>query len=308
MLIKLVEWLGKNKSLNRIHKGTVVDNIDPDMLGRLKIEIPGLLEGLSTSELPWIYPINYYGIGGGSLLSGFGVPEIDSELLVEFPYDDIYFGFYTGYRQSKVTHQDVFNTNYPETYGWRDSTGLILKINKSIQKLEFEHPSGVIGTIDKDGNVDLNVTKNADVSVAGDFTTDITGDASTAITGNNTKTVAGDKFLTVSGDELKIINADSTKSIAGNAITNIVGNEIKTVVGTFTTNITGNVTVSLLGTVNLSVVGLINILSLGPISVMGTGISLNGGGVPAGVITAASICPYTGNPHTDPSATVLASK
>jgi hypothetical protein len=300
MLIKLVEWLGKNKNLNRIHKGTVINNIDPDKLGRLKIEIPGLLEGLSTNNLPWIYPINYYGIGGGSLLSGFSVPEIDSELLIEFPYDDIYFGFYTGYRQSKVTHQDVFDADYPETYGWRDSTGLILKINKSIQKLEFEHPSGVIGTIDKDGNVDLNVTKNANISISGDFTT--------AITGDDTKTIAGDKTLVVSGNELKIINANSTKSITGNAITNVVGNEVKTVIGTSTTNITGVVTVAVAGTVNLSVIGLINILSLGPVAITGLGISLNGGGVPAGVITAASVCPFTGNPHTDPSVTVLASK
>jgi hypothetical protein len=188
MFIKLPEWLTKNRNLSRPNRGIVKDNMDPKKLGRLKVEVIGFLEGLTTAELPWIFPHNAYGLGGKSDSSGFVVPEIDSELVVIFPYDDIYFGFYTGYWQSAVVHQTDFDTDYPETYGWLDSTGLRLKINKAQEQIDFIHPSGVTISIASTGNVSITTSGIRTETISGDTNVDVgaavTLDVGTTITVN----------------------------------------------------------------------------------------------------------------------------
>ena len=93
MFIKYMDWLNKTNNLKIPHRAVVKDNNDPKKLGRIKVVIKDLLEGISNNNLPWICPLNPYSLGGRVDLSTFSVPEIDSEVSVIFPYNDIYFGF-----------------------------------------------------------------------------------------------------------------------------------------------------------------------------------------------------------------------
>lgn len=169
MLLKPLEWLEKVNNLKRPHKGTVKDNMDPLMLGRLKIKVEKMFEDSDPEKLPWVYPANATGLGGTKDASGFVVPEIESEVTVEFPFDDIYFPFYTSYWQSSLNHQKDFDQDYPETYGWRDKTFNRFKINKKAKFIEFVHSSGTKIQINKDGDLMLDIVGGLHIKVAKDI-------------------------------------------------------------------------------------------------------------------------------------------
>lgn len=178
MLLKYTNWLKKTNTLGIPHKGIVMDNIDPRFIGRLKIKILGRFEDEDTTKLPWVYPRNKTGLGGKNDSSGFVVPEIESELIVEFPTNDIYFPVYTGYWQSILTHQtdkdeevDKFNIDedYPESYGHRDSTNTYWKINKTKKYLEVKHTSGTKIMINTEGDLMIDVKGDYHMNVAGEI-------------------------------------------------------------------------------------------------------------------------------------------
>lgn len=168
MFLKLAEVVKKINHLSIPHKAIVKDNTDSLNLGRVKVTIVGLIEETDITKLPYVYPKNSYGLGGKINSSGFSVPEIGSELIVEFPFDDIYSGFYTGYWQSATTHQSDFDVNYPETYGWRDSKGNIIKINKSTGDVDIEHFSGSKLVMKNNGDIELTGIAKLTANITGD--------------------------------------------------------------------------------------------------------------------------------------------
>lgn len=104
----------------KILKGTVVDNVDPDKMERIKVSIPDLLEG-DKDGLPWLYALHPAGLGQSDKLSHFCVPEIGTGVFCIFPEGSMYFGYYVWHTRDKQSIPEVFKTNYPERYGWMDS-------------------------------------------------------------------------------------------------------------------------------------------------------------------------------------------
>lgn len=166
-MIKLSDQMKTNDLLAVPYRGTVVatdvDAVDsagqPKRLGRIKCRVPGLLESTTIADLPWIYAKQPVGLGGRSDSSSFHMPEINSEVIVEFPYRDIYAGFYTGYWQNENSHQGFLDENYPNSYGFRDTQNTFLKINKAQKFLEFQHASGARVFIDTDSTFELTSAK-----------------------------------------------------------------------------------------------------------------------------------------------------
>jgi len=185
MLINFVDWYKRHNNLDRPHKAIVVDNIDPDKRGRVKVTIDGVLLG-DTSVLPWVFPLNPTGLGGGSSSSWFSVPELGSELVVTFPYGDIYSGFYVGYWQTAETHQTLFDEDYPESYGFMDSTGNHYKVNKAQGTMEIQHASGILLKFNQDGSLDLEVPEDLTETIDGDRASVVGGVLNINVTGNAT--------------------------------------------------------------------------------------------------------------------------
>lgn len=196
MLIKPHENLARVDLLERPHLGVVLDNKDPKKLGRLKCSIQGLIEG-STSDLPWTFPLSPFGLGGKANVSSFSVPEVGTFLTIVFPYHDIYHPAYSGYWQNALTHQASLDEDYPDSYGWLDSTGTFFKVNKKQGTLKIKHgPSGSILELDKEGNLKIEHPKDLTAKTGGDMMWDVGGDLEFFVAGNCKVTAEGNIDLT----------------------------------------------------------------------------------------------------------------
>lgn len=224
MIIKPLEHLKKVDNLKMTHKGIVVFNNDPKKLGRVKCTIKGQFEESDDTKLPWVFPLNSYGLGGKSDSSLFSVPEVDSELAIVFPYDDIYMPMYIGYWQSTKTHQVRFDEDYPESYGGEDSTGTFWIVNKTKSFIEFEHTSGTKVRINNEGVMTLVIVKDKIEDIAENYSLTI-GDNLTAAVGKNCNiNIVGDANVTVEGNSKIITEGDSEINTDGDALIKALGN------------------------------------------------------------------------------------
>lgn len=167
MFIKLADYVRRSKPLSIPHRAVVKLVEDPDQTGRIKVDIKGIFDDIPMERRPWIYP--WYGADLGSTtgkISRFMVPRLESEVVVTFPYEDIYFGFYVGHWLNSQVSPSVGTDDYPDVYGFKDDRGNTVKVNLSTDVVDFTHHSGTTLRIAADGEVTLNAEK--DVNVTGD--------------------------------------------------------------------------------------------------------------------------------------------
>lgn len=75
--------------------GKVVVNEDPDMVGRCKVRVLGLMDELEDNLLPWFSPMNISTFSSDAGGGNFSVPKKGSWVRVRFAGGDIYSGEYT---------------------------------------------------------------------------------------------------------------------------------------------------------------------------------------------------------------------
>lgn len=157
-----------------IKMGRVVDNKDPQKLGRCKVMVFHAFEELSESDLPWAMP--EYAAGLGSFI----VPEIDSLVCVYFrnnePSNPVYSKQFLNLNRLSPERDE----DYPNTMVlFETSVGEYLKINKKTNETVYRHASGTILTFDKSGNMTLDTTNastgNVKLDVRGSIDIDAVG-------------------------------------------------------------------------------------------------------------------------------------
>ena len=79
------------------YRGIVVDNSDPENLGRLKVKVPSILGNDVVTG--WAMPCLPY--GGASDQGFFAIPEIDAGVWVEFEMGDLEYPIWVGTYWSK---------------------------------------------------------------------------------------------------------------------------------------------------------------------------------------------------------------
>ena len=145
--------------------GTVVDNNDPDKLGKIKVTIPGIFEG-SIDKLPWIRRKNDTAFCGDDA-ELFDVPAIGSVVEVKWNYDENT-PMYSGAPNSKKHTSNVFTNNYPYEGGIRFGKNVI-KFDKASNIVTITNGSCFI-QLDPLGNMSLACKGNMDLTAARDLT------------------------------------------------------------------------------------------------------------------------------------------
>lgn len=142
--------------------GKVVDNDDPDKLGRVKILIFGFYDELPKSALPWAVPdISYIGGTNGSFI----IPEVGTFVRGYFDqgdiqkpiYDSIAFSMQTALNMTKNPFIMKFE-DYPHKMVLMETDqGDYLTLNRADGETRFHHRTGLDITVGADGSLHINI-------------------------------------------------------------------------------------------------------------------------------------------------------
>lgn len=172
---------GVNKTT--LHEAVVVDNKDPDKLGRIKARIKELHQGIEDKHLPWAIPLFGHADGakGGKDFDRSGtfyVPKKGHKVLIRFQDNDVHHPIWSGYTVDDKTRLMEMNKNYPDRACVRFSNGSFIIIDTHSHEL-FIHNAGDLYTITQGdmetnnlGNVQHVVGKSQGTAIDKYFTND----------------------------------------------------------------------------------------------------------------------------------------
>lgn len=168
-----------------IYAGLIVDNNDPEKLGRCKIRIYNLFDGqVPDSYLPWAIP-NFEFIG--SKLGSFIVPPVGAIVMVYFDQGDIYLPHYTTKAINRNQLSKLRLENYPDTMVFFETDeGDYFTINRKTRMVKFHHSSGNEIKLEKNGNTTIDIKNNLTQNISGKDNLNVTGDKTEIVTGTNT--------------------------------------------------------------------------------------------------------------------------
>lgn len=173
--------------------GIVLDNIDPEKLGRCKIRVYGVFEdeNIPITDLPWAFPdFNFI----GSNLGSFVVPPVNTIVKVYFEDDDIYRPYYTTKILKTTSLSIEKDEDYPNTMIlFETDNGDYFKINRNTYEATFRHASGVLVNMDNNGNITID---NSGVET-GTLTLTVKGDV-------NVVSQTGDVSVTANKGNIKL--------------------------------------------------------------------------------------------------------
>lgn len=188
------------RQTNERWTGKVVDNEDPDKLGRVRIKVIGFYDDLADDILPWAIPdIAWIGGKNGSQI----IPEIGSMVRGYFDCGDIQkpifdsLAFNAANSESDYTSRQT-DGEYPHKMILMETDqGDFLTLNRKNGELCFTHRSGAMTIIDKDGNITVKTGTNTsswlDLNVNGNYNINVNGNA--AIYANKNVTVDAGGFI-----------------------------------------------------------------------------------------------------------------
>lgn len=159
MLNKFVYTSQANTTLTLdTYVGVVADNNDPEKLGRCKIVVYSVYDGVPVSDLPWAVP-EFAFIGGTR--GSFIVPPVGALVNVYFNRGEIYLPVYTTKVLTTKNMPKNKDIDYPHNMVFFETDkGDSFEINRLRETATYTHSSGTKFTIDKDGSVKIDSVAN----------------------------------------------------------------------------------------------------------------------------------------------------
>lgn len=177
MYNKNKDEMENREKFHGFYRGKVVDVQDPYRVGRIRVEVYGVFDGLPVNALPWaIYADTMF--GGQEEIGGFVVPDMDSEVWVFFEEGDhtqpVYFAGAPA-RPHGPPQKD--NGLYPRNKALRTMAGHYFEVDDTPgdTRIKLYHTSGTQTLIDHDGNVFQYVVGNVDRVIEKNLTEHIKG-------------------------------------------------------------------------------------------------------------------------------------
>jgi len=137
--------------------GFVRDNNDPEKLGRCKIEVWSVYDGVPVEDMPWAVPEFSF---IGSTMGSFIVPPVGAIVNVYFNRGEIYLPVYTTKVLTKKLPKNK-DIDYPDTMIFFETdNGDSFEINRKKETAQYTHSSGTKITIAKDGSVKIDSVAN----------------------------------------------------------------------------------------------------------------------------------------------------
>ncbi len=169
-VVKKIAEQAKNKYYGK-YRGLVSDNIDPQKLGRLKLQIPSLLGEVVSG---WALPCIPY--GGLHDQGMFMVPEVDAQVWVEFEAGELNMPIWTGtfWRPDEIPEEAakdepttrLLKTNSGHRLQFDDAPGeekIILHHSESSEVLMDEN--GSISLTDSNGSQVMLDARNSEIKI-----------------------------------------------------------------------------------------------------------------------------------------------
>jgi hypothetical protein len=149
-----------SEKYNGIYRGKIVDNIDPLMLGRCKIQVYPMFSEITEAEsLPWCVPMYPIVEGSGSSIGYFAVPDIGTMVFCMFEEGDIYQGVYIGEAPDTLKGLSTSRiTNYPNRKVITFSSGINLTVDDTDKTINLLHPLGAQIYINGSGEITIKGT------------------------------------------------------------------------------------------------------------------------------------------------------
>jgi len=131
-----------------IYRGLVMDNNDPSQLGRIKVKVYPMLEGVETANLPWAIPMFPIWEGAGTGIGFFAIPDVGTYVYVMFEQGDINQPVCIGEAPTGTRGLPTERvTNYPNRKVWKTSSGLRFIVDDTAKTITIQTAGGIIGTI-----------------------------------------------------------------------------------------------------------------------------------------------------------------
>lgn len=158
---QLAQNLAQRRAYGK-YRGFVVDNADPDKLGRIKLTVPALL-----GEAPTGWALPCVPCGGLANQGFFTVPGIGAQVWVEFEGGNLDFPIWTGtfWQQAGDAPSEVQDP--PTTQVWKSAKGhlLLLEDKDDVEEVKLLHSAGAQLDLDHDGNVLLSDSNGAKLTL-----------------------------------------------------------------------------------------------------------------------------------------------
>lgn len=147
--------------------GKVIDNNDPDKLGRVKVLIMGYYDELAEAAIPWAIPdISYIGGSNGNFI----IPEKGTILRGYFDEGDIQKPIFDSIAFTVVAAKNLEKDHFAhkeEDYPFKmvllqTDNGEVLTLNRKNGETIFKHRTGLTLTISPSGGITVNTGESLD--------------------------------------------------------------------------------------------------------------------------------------------------
>lgn len=226
---------------SRLTEGRVVDNKDPEGLGRVRVEIQGKTDEESVENLPWLDLMLPLHLGASAYTSSFGIPQINTQVVVLFADDNMRSGYvigaklnrkslpndpakvsepykhpqssehhYTEAWDTENTTQTSFSNDFTQDYrycwGWVDNAKNWFKVNMVKRCVEFVTNGLLKFKSYANGDTVVHIPGNFKLVVDGDVYFEVRKNMDKIVLNNQYDHTLGNRESQIEGTELRKSN------------------------------------------------------------------------------------------------------